>query len=126
MWRLKAQSKRRDATCPITAEATHTGGGGKIFKPGGKKDLQTPWYLSFPWQSPPEKNHLGFLSRHLLPSLLIILSIYLDHGDFPSRGNQPFLFDLAFWLFVSILIAYFQQVLAHSLQVSPRQLAESI
>ncbi|GAI05417.1 unnamed protein product, partial [marine sediment metagenome] len=29
--------KRRDATCPITAEATHTGEGGKIFKPVRKK-----------------------------------------------------------------------------------------
>jgi len=29
--------KRRDTTCPITAEATHTGGGGKVFKLVGRK-----------------------------------------------------------------------------------------
>jgi len=48
------QSKRRDATCPITAEATHTGGGRNRFKPVGKK-LKNHWYPSFPWQSPPAK-----------------------------------------------------------------------
>ena len=40
--------KRRDATCPITAEATHTGGGGKIFKPGGIKDSKTASTLVSP------------------------------------------------------------------------------
>ena len=33
--------KGRDATCPITAEATHTGGGGKIFKLAGER-IKTP------------------------------------------------------------------------------------
>ena len=34
--------KRRDATCPITAEATHIGGGGKSFKLVMKNKQKSP------------------------------------------------------------------------------------
>ena len=33
----KNNQKRRDATCPITAEAIHTGGGKEFFKLGNEK-----------------------------------------------------------------------------------------
>jgi len=51
---MKLVIKRQDAICPIKAGVAHTGGGGKIFKLVGKR--QNPWYLSFPWQSPPIYN----------------------------------------------------------------------
>ena len=41
---------RRDATCPITAEATHTGGGGTIFKLVGKR--AKPLVPQFPLAEP--------------------------------------------------------------------------
>jgi len=44
------EQRRRDATCPITAEATRTGGGGKIFKPAGEK--VKPLVPQFPLAEP--------------------------------------------------------------------------
>jgi hypothetical protein len=46
--------ERRDATCPITAEATRTGGGGKVFKPD-ERALETPLAPQFPLAEPAQE-----------------------------------------------------------------------